>query len=78
MAVNIRSKERKHPFIDVKQRCSQTPSHVVSFPRFGFGTHGSYRDTVVIYNINIHISINIYIYININIYIWSETSMQHE
>ena len=46
----------------LSQRCSQTPSHVVGFPRFGFGTHGSYRDTVVIYNINIHISININIY----------------
>ena len=44
----------------LSQRCSQTPSHVVGFPRFGFGTHGSYRDTVVIYNINIHISIYIY------------------
>ena len=40
--------------IFVIQRCSQTPSHVVGFPRFGFGTHGSYRDTVVIYNININ------------------------
>ena len=62
MAVNIRSKERKHPFIDVKQRCSQTPSHAVSFPRFGFGTHGSYRDTVVIYNVQINNKKNIYIY----------------
>ena len=50
------------------QRCSQTPSHVVGFPRFGFGTYGSYRDTVEIYNINIHISININIYILIYIY----------
>ena len=49
-------------YMYIQQRCSQTPSHVVGFPRFGFGTHGSYRDTVVIYNINIHISINIYIY----------------
>ena len=53
----------------IQQRCSQTPSHVVGFPRFGFGTHGSYRDTVVIYNINIHISINIYILILILILI---------
>ena len=52
------------------QRCSQTPSHVVGFPRFNFGTHGSYRDTVVIYNINIHISINIYILILILILIY--------
>ena len=55
----------------VNQRCSQPPSHVVGFPRFGFGTHGSYRDTVVIYNININIniSINLCIYIYIFIYL---------